>query len=55
MKKKELIEQLISLEKAAPNDFELGGLLREFVINNFKSPKNKKTKKNKHDRKSGKC
>lgn len=50
MKKKELIHQLMTLEKTAPNDFELGGLVREFVLQNFKS---KKTKKKEND--GGKC
>ena len=43
MKNQEIIDQLVKLELNCPNDFELGGVIREFIINNFKS----KFKKNK--------
>jgi hypothetical protein len=35
MEKQEIIEQLIQLEKTSSNDFELGGLVRDFIRRNF--------------------
>jgi hypothetical protein len=35
MERKEIIDQLVQLEKTSPNDSELGALLREFIRQNF--------------------
>jgi len=35
MEKQEIIQQLVQLEQTSSNDFELGGLVREFIRKNF--------------------
>lgn len=40
MNKKEIIQQLLTLENIAPNDFYLGALVREFINQNFINEKN---------------
>ena len=35
MEKQEIIEQLVQLEMNCSNDYELGGLVREFIRQNF--------------------
>jgi hypothetical protein len=40
MNTNEIIQQLLTLENTAPNDFDLGALVREFINQNFKNEKN---------------
>jgi hypothetical protein len=35
MERQEIIDQLVQLEKTCSNDYELGGLLRDFIRENF--------------------
>ena len=35
MERQEIIDQLVQLEKTCSNDYELGGLLRDFIRDNF--------------------